>query len=246
MNNNNNNNTTFLVSQLTNQTVAKLIEGIEKYDAAIRLNADGRVEIVFPDGSFAVIGDPALLANVPADSLGAFIQSLNETPELLFDFVSDPSNAAGQGDTEEQSAIYSRLDYDLSGSGDITGNATTSFAETLFSNDLTGHIFAVNLNEIYAPHLFSRVNAGVGNDLPHLPGLPNEEYPRDFDPLADVFDNDGFVGAEPPALSDDTFILNEDNPVSGNVLENDYLPNSNGPVSLGQPPANGTVVLNSD
>ncbi len=92
---------------------------------------------------------------------------------------------------------------------------------------------------------------GVGTNLAHLPGLPDEDpmffngWRRLESPNFPVEDTRRNTLGPAPAASEDDFTAPEDTRMSGNIIENDAN-TAGASVTLGDPPPVGTLALNSD
>ena len=232
----------FSIDVIDAWSVDRIIKSISNFDGKLGLADDKTLKIQFPDGSIVLISDYEFYEWIVNQGGEEFIHEINDNPFAIEGYFEVLEAQSGVGDESAFSAFYTRTSDDFA-SFSLYGS---SVADDIFSQS-EEYNFSINVSESYAAYLFSRVHSAVGADLPHLPGLPDEGYPNGA--LAnrlEIQEDENFVGTAPVRLGDDTFVLQEDNPISGNVFDNDSFPTSVGSATLGRPPANGTLVFNPD
>ena len=243
--------------------------------AVFAIGADGLLTLGAEDREI-VLADSAALVAASGLSAPALARALNDDEALLLTladaaglvplasidpaFQADFLDAAGARLDEGLIAAVdtgtglSGLDP-LGGLGGSDGARVGSDANdgTLLSHlapvASLANYFSVDLELKTFANLFGRVNAGVGPDLQHLPPLPDEDYARGIDPTVfRVGTGDAPVGRPaPPVLDLDTYEGTEDTPITGDLAENDTLPNPGATFSVGTPPPdNGTLTINPD
>ncbi|MCB1458127.1 MAG: cadherin-like domain-containing protein, partial [Nitratireductor sp.] len=233
-----------MVVAITIDNLSSLINGVNAYGAVFRAGPQGDIEVVFPDGGIVVLARSGAMAADAGITPAALADALNTNPAYLFEVAENTGLiSTGFSDANQDGFIGSGLPaIDWS----MDGDSQSGIVSHLFGEDQAAYVFSIDLVEYHSPAYFARINALVGPDIAHLPGLPDEDYPNGIDPRFFHAIDNNFVGAEPPAPQGDSYFFTEDTPVSGNVFDNDYLPNGQQALVVGTAPAHGTVVLNPD
>ncbi|MEO1160364.1 MAG: Ig-like domain-containing protein, partial [Pseudomonadota bacterium] len=189
----------------------------------------------------ALNDDPALLVSL-ADKAG--LVSLAEMDDQFQSgFMAAVTTPTGQPDSIDSNSAGA-IDDGVHKRADSNDGTLLNHLDPLA---LPAPYFSVSVQLTTFANLFGRVNAGVGPDIAHLPPLPDEDYLNGVDPTVfTVIDPlDGAV--QRPTTVTDLFTGNEDMVVSGNLAENDTLPNTGAVFAVGDlEPENGDLVLLPD
>ncbi len=225
----------------------QLVQIVEIIGGTFSVGPSGLLEVRLADGHAIVSGSAPLVDSWGADK-DAKLAELNVHPEQLIAWAVSEGMLPAQADNAFDAAFLAHLENGEGSLYQLTGHgAQIMLLRQLLAYDNPLLNNPVNLAEIFATNAQGRVNAIVGGDIAHLPGLPDEDYIDGVDPdQIHALEEDGFAGVTQPTLGADSYTMLEDGSISGNLLENDNFPNGTGPIFLGNPPAHGTLVLNPD
>ncbi len=244
------------------QLVGVAVETKKGVNGGFALNETGELVLSGDGWVVRIAGSEALLA-AAGISPERLVDALNDDPALLVS-LADKAGLVQLADLNDelQSGFMAAVTTPTGQADSIDSNSAGAIDDGLYkladSNDgtLLTHLdplapasayFAVSVQLTTFANLFGRVNAGVGPDIAHLPPLPDEDYLNGIDPTVfTVIDPvDGAV--QSPTTVTDLFSGNEDTIVSGDLAENDTLPNAGAVFAVGDLlPENGTLVLNPD
>jgi hypothetical protein len=224
-----------------------LVQLVEILGGTFFVGSPGLLEVRFADGHAIISGSAPLVESWGADK-DAKLAELNAQPKLLMAWAVQDGMLPAQADNAFDAAFLTHLENGEGSLHHLNGHgAQTTLLRQLLAYDNPLLNNPVNLADIFATNAQGRVNAIVGGDIAHLPGLPDEDYIDGVNPdQVHALEDDGFAGVPQPTLGADSYTMLEDGSIGGDLLANDSFPNGTGPIALGNPPAHGTLMLNPD
>jgi len=247
----------FKTSTVSNETSAIIQELTrEELLALVLLAQENKGVFRFVDGDLVFTLDGKTIRLAQTDEL---LGSSQASPQVILDLINqDPATLIVLADradlvplTTFDPTFHQGLIEPAIGVSDNLGSRvqiTDSGILGTLENPLS--IFAIDLEAIAVANLFARIRAGVGADISHLPPLPDEEFvdgilPDRFIPLDR--DQVPLVQVKAPSLDDDSYEMAEDTVLTGNLADNDDLPNAGAIFALaGEQPNGATVTIEPD
>ncbi|MEZ5801380.1 MAG: hypothetical protein R3D29_14110, partial [Nitratireductor sp.] len=181
-----------LVVAINIDTLSSLVSGVNQYGGVFRVGPQGDIELLFPDGGIVVLAQSAEMANKAGITPATLADALNFNPAFIFEVAEKTGVISLPAAEHNQDGFIGSgvpaIDWSMD------GDNQTGIVSHLFGEDQASYVFSIDLVEYHSPAYFARVNALVGADIAHLPGLPDEDYPNGIDPRFFHAIDNNFVG----------------------------------------------------
>ncbi len=182
-----------------------LVQLVEILGGTFFVGSPGLLEVRFADGHAIISGSAPLVESWGADK-DAKLAELNAQPKLLMAWAVQDGMLPAQADNAFDAAFLTHLENGEGSLHHLNGHgAQTTLLRQLLAYDNPLLNNPVNLADIFATNAQGRVNAIVGGDIAHLPGLPDEDYIDGVNPdQAHALEDDGFAAVPQPTLGADS------------------------------------------